>query len=64
MPSQYDSVNDYIAARRAGDHDTCKRIVAEATERHNNGTTDGSELAELLETSVTVPLTGHGAVWP
>lgn len=58
MTSKHQSVNDYIAARQAGDNATCDRLVAEANARFNTRTTDGSELAEMAEVSMTVPFNG------
>lgn len=56
MP-EHQSARDYIAARKAGDAETESRIVAEVTARYDTRTTDGSELAELLDANFTVPLT-------
>ncbi|MEV6580232.1 hypothetical protein AB0M92_18940 [Streptomyces sp. NPDC051582] len=55
MP-KHESVQAYIAARNAGNADTASRIVAEVTARYETRTTDGSELAELLDANLTVPL--------
>ncbi|GAA3384462.1 hypothetical protein [Streptomyces racemochromogenes] len=55
MP-QHESVERYIAARNAGHGDAASRIVAEVTARFNTRTTDGSELAELLDANLTTPL--------
>lgn len=54
--SKHQSVRDYIAARKAGDAKTASRIVSEATARYDTRTTDGSELAEMLDANLTVPL--------
>lgn len=54
--SKHQSVRDYIAARKAGDDDTCKRVVAEVCARYATRTTDGSEIADLGEANRTVPL--------
>lgn len=58
MTSQHQSVNDYIAARKAGDNATCDRLVAEVNARFATRTTDGSEIAEMAEASMTVPFNG------
>lgn len=55
MP-KHQSARDYIAARKAGDADTASRIVADVTARYATRTTDGSELAELLDANLTTPL--------
>lgn len=54
--SQHQSVQDYIAARQAGDADRCAEIVAEVTSRYNTRTTDGSELRDLMDANQTHPL--------
>lgn len=54
--SKHPSVEAYIAARNAGNGDAASRIVAEVTARYETRTTDGSELAELLDANLTVPL--------
>ncbi|MFK0222196.1 hypothetical protein ACIQWN_28900 [Streptomyces vinaceus] len=54
--SKHESVEAYIAARNAGNGDAASRIVAEVTARYSTRTTDGSELAELLDANFTVPL--------
>ncbi|WP_431041441.1 hypothetical protein ACQUSR_05745 [Streptomyces sp. P1-3] len=60
--SKHQSVNDYIAAKKAGDTATTARIVNEVIERFNTRTTDGSEAAELLEATWSVPLGQRDAV--
>lgn len=55
MP-KHPSVEAYIAARNAGNGDAASRIVAEVTARYETRTTDGSELAELLDANLTTPL--------
>lgn len=55
MP-KHQSVEAYIAARNAGNGDAASRIVAEVTARYETRTTDGSELAALLEANLTTPL--------
>ncbi|MFD8142474.1 hypothetical protein [Streptomyces sp. NPDC059708] len=52
----HESVERYIAARNAGNADAASRIVAEVTARFDTRTTDGSELAELLNANLTTPL--------
>lgn len=54
--SVHESVQRYIAARNAGNGDAAARIVAEVTARFEARTTDGSELAELMNANLTVPL--------
>ncbi|MFF5445458.1 hypothetical protein [Streptomyces sp. NPDC012888] len=56
MATKYQSVQAYIAARNAGNADAASRIVAEVTARYESRTTDGSELAELLNANLTTPL--------
>jgi len=55
MP-KHESVQAYIDARNAGNADAASRIVAEVTARYSTRTTDGSELAALLDANLTVPL--------
>lgn len=54
--STHQSVTDYINARQAGDAERCHQIVAEVRARYDTRTTDGTELAALLEANLTVPL--------
>ncbi|QRX92043.1 hypothetical protein [Streptomyces noursei] len=54
--STHQSVNDYIAARKAGDADRASQIVHEVCARFATRTTDGSEAAELFDATLTVPL--------
>ncbi|MFH8387682.1 hypothetical protein ACH4E7_43530 [Kitasatospora sp. NPDC018058] len=54
--SQHQSVQEYIAARKAGDADRCAEIVAEVRARYDTRTTDGSELRDLLDANLTHPL--------
>jgi hypothetical protein len=58
MPSKHQSVNDYIAARKAGDNAACDRLVDEVKARFATRTTDGSEIAEMTRASMTVPFNG------
>ena len=58
MTSQHQSVNDYIAARQRGDNAACDRLVAEVNVRFATRTTDGSEIAEMTQASMTVPFNG------
>lgn len=50
----HQSVRDYIAAKKRGDRTTTDRIVREVGERFNTRTTDGSEIADLLEATMAV----------
>lgn len=59
MESKYQTVRDYIAARKRGDRATTDRIVKEVTDRYNTRTTDGSELGDLMEANQTVPFRGQ-----
>jgi hypothetical protein len=56
MPSKHPAVNDYIAARKAGDTDRVSQIAREISERYATRTTDGSEIAEAAQATITVPL--------
>lgn len=55
MP-KHESVQAYIAARNAGNADAASRIVAEVTARYDTRTTNGDELAALLDANLTTPL--------
>ncbi|MGW8846591.1 hypothetical protein ACWGNE_02310 [Streptomyces xiamenensis] len=46
---QHQSTRDYVAARQSGDTGTASRIVQEVIGRFETRTTDGSELAEVLD---------------
>jgi hypothetical protein len=59
MEITHQSVRDYVDARQCGDRATADRIKNEATSRFNTRTTDGSELARLMEASMTVPWGGR-----
>lgn len=54
MQYTHQSVRDYVAAKKRGDRATTDRIVREVSERFAIRTTDGSEIAELGEASMTV----------
>jgi hypothetical protein len=56
--TRHQSVRDYVAARQRGDNATCDRIVAEVRARYDTRTTDGTELGEMVEASMTVPFNG------
>ncbi|MFD8088658.1 hypothetical protein [Streptomyces malaysiensis] len=47
-------MRDYIAAKKRGDRATCNRIIAEAQADFATHTTDGSELAQILQASMYV----------
>lgn len=51
-----DTADAYRDARRAGDDNTCKQIVAEVTARYATRTTDGTELAALHRANRDTPL--------
>ncbi|MFF0622950.1 hypothetical protein [Streptomyces sp. NPDC004296] len=53
--SKHQTVNDYIAARKAGDADRASQIAREVGERFATRTTDGSEAAEIFNATLTVP---------
>jgi hypothetical protein len=55
----HQTVRDYADARKRGDRTTADRIREEATARFNTRTTDGSELAEMVHVSMTVPFHGQ-----
>lgn len=50
----YQSVRDYVAAKKRGDRATTDRIIAEVTARFDTRTTDGSEAAELFQATMAV----------
>lgn len=56
---RYQSVREYIAAKKAGDITTTDRIVREVSDRFMTRKTDGTEFAELFEATWTVRL-GEG----
>ena len=55
MQTTHQSVRDYIAARERGDRAETERIKNEAIARFNTRTTDGTELRDMTEASMTVP---------
>ena len=54
--TRHQSVRDYIAARSRGDAETASRIKDEVIQRFETRTTDGTEMRDLGEASMTVPL--------
>jgi hypothetical protein len=56
--SEHPAVRDYVAARRRGDTDTTSRIVDEVRARFATRTTDGSEAAQIMRASMTIPFGG------
>lgn len=60
MNTKHQTVRDYIAARKRGDRTTAERLKIEAIARFNTRTTDGTELRDMTEASMTVPF-GSGA---
>lgn len=58
MESKHPAVRAYIAARQRGDADGASAIAREVAERFDTRTTDGSEAAEVLDASMTIPLGG------
>ncbi|MGW2048587.1 hypothetical protein ACWCPF_25900 [Streptomyces sp. NPDC001858] len=50
----HQSVRDYIAAKKRGDHATTDRVVREVQERFATRATDGSEAAQLLHATMHV----------
>jgi hypothetical protein len=55
METRHQSVRDYIAARERGDRAETERLKNEAIARFNTRTTDGTELRDMTEASMTVP---------
>lgn len=55
METKYQSIRDYIAARKRGDRATTDRIVREVGERFATRTTEGTEIRDLGLASMTVP---------
>lgn len=55
MPN-HQSTTDYIAARKAGDGAAASQIVKEVVARFSTRETDGTEIAEVFEANLTVPL--------
>lgn len=59
METKHQSVRDYIAARKRGDRAETDRLKGGAITRFNTRTTDGTELRDMTEASMTVPF-GEG----
>ncbi|MGW0577731.1 hypothetical protein ACWD25_17555 [Streptomyces sp. NPDC002920] len=59
MEITHQSVRDYADARKRGDRPTADRVRQAAQDRFNTRTTDGSELAQMLHVSMTVPFGGQ-----
>jgi hypothetical protein len=55
METKHQTVRDYIAARKRGDRAETDRLKNEAIARFNTRTTDGTELRDMTEASMTVP---------
>jgi hypothetical protein len=55
VETKHQSVRDYIEARERGDRATTERIKKEAIARFETRATDGTELRDLTEASMTVP---------
>ncbi|WP_405911346.1 hypothetical protein OG529_04300 [Streptomyces longwoodensis] len=55
MEYRHQSVRDYADARRRGDRETTERLKKETIARFETRKTDGTELAEMTEASMTVP---------
>ncbi|MET9073877.1 hypothetical protein ABZX95_17255 [Streptomyces sp. NPDC004232] len=60
METKHQTVRDYIAARERGDRAEADRLKDEAIARFNTRTTDGTELRDMTEASMTIPF-GEGA---
>lgn len=56
---QHQSVRDYVTAKKRGDTETTARILGEVQARFATRKTDGSEMAELFQASMDVPLGGN-----
>lgn len=54
MQYTYQSVRDYVAAKKNGDRATTDRIVAEVQARFATRKTDGTEARELGEATMAV----------
>lgn len=59
METKHQTVRDYIAARERGDRAEADRLKDEAIARFNTRTTDGTELRDMTEASMTIPF-GEG----
>lgn len=55
METKHHTVRDYIAARKRGDRTETERLKNEAIARFNTRKTDGTELRDMTEASMTVP---------
>lgn len=53
--TEHQTVRDYAAARKRGDRKATEGLKNAAIARFNTRTTDGSELADMLDASWTVP---------
>lgn len=53
--SKHQTARDYAAARERGDRETTERLKGEAIARFNTRTTDGTELRDMTEASMTIP---------
>jgi len=52
----HETADAYRAARRAGDDNRCKEIVAEVNARYATRATDGTELQALQQANYDTPL--------
>lgn len=53
--SKHQTVRDYAAARERGDRKTTEQLKNDVIARFNTRTTDGTELRDMTEASMTVP---------
>lgn len=53
--TKHQTVRDYAAARERGDRATSDRLKDEAIARFATRTTDGTELRDMTDASMTVP---------
>lgn len=60
METEHQSVRDYIAARQRGDRAETERLKNEAIARFETRTTDGTELRDMTQASMTVPFGEQG----
>ena len=60
METNHQSVRDYAAARERGDRDETERLKNEAIARFETRTTDGTELRDMTQASMTVPFGEQG----
>jgi hypothetical protein len=56
--SQYQTVRDYVAARKSGNNAACDRIEADVKARIKTPRIDDRELAEIARVGMTVPFNG------